>query len=209
MFLVRDLVSPRTWLAMTSHLAGLVIGFAVIFVFTFGLGFGFSLVVIALVGLPVLGVTLRFAEWFATAERARLGLMLGVRIPAWPAEARAGYRWGIVPRWRMFTERATWSEIGYGLLRLPVSAVAATVSVAAWAAGLVMLTLPLYNSSLPSGGAKIGDFVLRRHAQDDGLGGDRPAGAAGCGAADPRAGGRGRGDVPPCCSARAATWPPG
>ena len=162
MFLVRDLVSPRTWLAMTSHLAGLVIGFAVIFVFTFGLGFGFSLVVIALVGLPVLGVTLRFAEWFATAERARLGLMLGVRIPAWPAEAleRAGYRWGIVPRWRMFTERATWGEIGYGLLRLPVSAVAATVSVAAWAAGLVMLTLPLYNSLLPSGGAKIGDFVL-------------------------------------------------
>jgi hypothetical protein len=30
MFLLRDLVSPRTWLAMTSHLAGLVIGFAVI-----------------------------------------------------------------------------------------------------------------------------------------------------------------------------------
>ncbi len=164
MFLVRDLVSPRTWLAMISHLAGLVIGFAVIFVFTFGLAFGFSLVVLALVGLPVLGVTLRFAEWFATTERARFGFLLGVRIPAWPAGSsseRAGYRWGIVPRWRMFTERATWSEIGYGLLRLPVSAVAATVSVAAWAAGLVMLTLPLYNSSLPSGGAKIGDVVLR------------------------------------------------
>jgi signal transduction histidine kinase len=164
MFLLRDLVSPRTWLAMTSHLAGLVIGFAVIFIFTFGLGFGFGFVVIALVGLPVLGVTLRFAEWFATAERARLGFMLGVRIPAWPAGSsseRAGYRWGIVPRWRMFTERATWGEVGYGLLRLPVSAVAATVSVAAWAAGLVLLTLPLYNSSLPSGGAEIGDIVLR------------------------------------------------
>ena len=161
MFLVRDLVSPRTWLAMISHLAGLVIGFAVIFVFTFGLAFGFSLVVIALVGLPVLGVTLRFAEWFATAERARLGLMLGVRIPAWPAEARAGYRWAIVPRWRMMTERATWSELGYGLLRLPFSAVAVTLSFSAWAAGLVALALPLYNSSLPSGGAKIGDLVLR------------------------------------------------
>ena len=86
MFLLRDLVSPRTWLAMTSHLAGLVIGFAVIFVFTFGLGFGFSLVVVALIGLPVLGLTLRFADWFATAERARMALMLGVRIPAWPAD---------------------------------------------------------------------------------------------------------------------------
>ena len=95
------------------------------------------------------------------AERARLGLMLGVRIPAWSADGRAGYRWGIVPRWRMFTERATWSEIGYGLLRLPVSAIAATLSVAAWAAGLVMLTLPLYNRSLPSGGAELGDIVLR------------------------------------------------
>ena len=164
MFLVRDLVSPRTWLAMTSHLAGLVIGFAVIFIFTFGLGFGFSLVVVALIGLPVLGLTLRFAEWFATAERARLGLMLGVRIPAWPAASspsRAGYRWGIVPRWRMFTERATWAEIGYGLLRLPVSAIAAALSVAAWAAGLVLLTLPLYDRALPSGGAEVGDTVLK------------------------------------------------
>ena len=90
MFLVRDLVSPRTWLAMTSHLAGLFIGFAVILVFTIGLSLGFSLLVVALVGLPVLGLTLRFAEWFATAERARLGLMLGVRIPAWPAASSPG-----------------------------------------------------------------------------------------------------------------------
>ncbi len=160
MFLVRDLVSPRTWLALTSHLAGLFVGLAVIVVFITGLGFGFSLLVVALVGLPVLGLTLRAATLYAAAERARLGLMLGVQIPAWPVEARAGYRWGIVPRWRMLTERATWGELGYGLMRFPFSAVAATLSVAAWAAGLVLLTLPLFNGSLPSGGAKIGDTVL-------------------------------------------------
>jgi signal transduction histidine kinase len=160
MFLVRDLVSPRTWLAMVSHLAGLFMGIAVMVVFVTGLSLGFSLLVLALIGLPILGLTLRAATLYATAERARLDLMLGVRIPAWPAEARAGYRWGIIPRWRMLTERASWGEIGYGLLRLPVSAVAATLSIAAWAAGLVLLTLPLYNQSLPSGGAKIGDFVL-------------------------------------------------
>jgi signal transduction histidine kinase len=61
----------------------------------------------------------------------------------------------------MFTERATWGEIGYALLRLPVSAIAATLSVSAWAAGLVLLTLPLYNRSLPSGGIELGDTVLR------------------------------------------------
>jgi signal transduction histidine kinase len=161
MFLVRDLVSPRTWLAMVSHLAGLFMGLAAMVFFITGLSLGFSLLVLALVGLPILGLTLRAATLYATAERARLGLMLGVRIPAWPAEARAGYLWGIIPRWRMLTERASWGEIGYGLLRLPVSAVAVTLSIAAWAAGLVLLTLPLYNQSLPSGGAELGDWVLR------------------------------------------------
>src|SRR5690349_4579749 len=159
MFLLRDLVSPRTWLAMISHLAGLFLGIAILVVVAPVLSLGFSLLVLALAGLPILGLTLRAATLYATAERARLGLMLGVRIPAWPAEERAGYRWGIVPRWRMLTERATWGELGYGLLRLPFSAIAFTLSLAAWAAGLVMLTLPLYNSLLPSGGAKIGDFV--------------------------------------------------
>ena len=160
MFLLRDLVSPRTWLAMISHLAGLFLGIAIMVVVVTGLSLGFSLLVLALTGLPILGLTLRAATWCAAAERARLDMMLGVQIPAWPVEARAGYRWGIVPRWRMLTERATWGELGYGLLRLPVSAIAVTLSVAAWAAGLVALTLPLYNSLLPSGGAKVGDFVL-------------------------------------------------
>ena len=161
MFLLRDLVSPRTWLAMVSHLAGLFMGIAVLVVFVTGLSLGFSLLVLALIGLPVLGLTLRAATLYGTAERARLDLMLGVRIPAWPAEARAGYRWGIIPRWRTLTERAARGEIGYGLLRLPVSAVAATLAIAAWAAGLVLLTLPLYNRALPSGGAELGDTVLK------------------------------------------------
>jgi signal transduction histidine kinase len=161
MFLLRDLVSPRTWLAMISHLAGFVVGIAAFVVIVTGLSLGYSLLVLALVGLPLLGLTLRLASWFAVAERARVGLMLGVRIPAWPAESRTGYRWGILPHWRTLGERATWGELGYGLLRLPFSAVAFTLSLAAWAAGLVMLALPLYNRSLPSGGAKLGDTVLR------------------------------------------------
>jgi signal transduction histidine kinase len=160
MFLVRDLVSPRTWLAMTSHLAGFIMGLAVFVVVVTGLSLGFGLLVLALVGLPLLGLTLRLASYFAVAERARIALMLGTPIPAWPAGSRAGYRWGIVPRRRVFTEKATWGEIGYSLLRLPVSAVAVTVSLTAWSAALVLLTLPLYNTYLPSGGARIGDVVF-------------------------------------------------
>src|SRR2546430_16798014 len=113
MFLLRDLVAPRTWLAMISHLAGLFLGLAVMVVVVTGLSLGFSLLVLALVGLPILGLTLRAATLYAAAERARLGLMLGVRLPAWPAEARAGFRWGIFPRWRFLTDRPTGGELGY------------------------------------------------------------------------------------------------
>jgi signal transduction histidine kinase len=161
MFLIRDLVSPRTWLAMVHHLAGLFIGIAVFFVAVFGMAFGVGLLPLALVGLPVLGATLRIADWFARAERARFGFLLDVRIPAWPRGSRPGFRWGIVPRLSVFTHRATWAEIGYAVLRFPVSAAMAAISVATWSAGLVMLALPVYGRFLPNGGAEIDGTVLR------------------------------------------------
>jgi signal transduction histidine kinase len=168
MFLLRDLVSARTWLAMTQHLAGLIIGFVAIFLVTFGLGFGFGGLFFALVGLPLLGAILWLADWFARAERARFAFFTGVRIPAWPAPGSAGrarFRWGIIPRWRTWRESATWAELGYALLRLPVSAVAVTISILAWAVGLVLLALPAYAWSLPSGGPTFGDTVLHTRAE--------------------------------------------
>jgi signal transduction histidine kinase len=168
MFLLRDLVSARTWLAMTQHLSGLLVGFAAIFIVTFGLGFGFAGLFFALIGLPLLGVVLRLGDWFARAERARFAFVLGMTIPAWPAPGapgRAGFRWGIIPRWRMWTEPATWGELGYALLRLPVSAAAAAVSITAWAVGLILLTLPLYRWSMPSGGPMLGSTVLHSRAE--------------------------------------------
>ena len=92
MFLLRDLVSARTWLAMTQHLAGLFVGFVAIFIVTFGLGFGLGGLFFALVGLPLLGVTLRLAHWFARAERARFAFFTGDADPglARPGLARPG-----------------------------------------------------------------------------------------------------------------------
>jgi signal transduction histidine kinase len=168
MFLLRDLVSARTWLAMTQHLAGLFVGFVAIFIVTFGLGFGFGGLFLALAGLPLLGLMVWLAHWFARAERARFGLLLGTRIPAWPAPGsvgRAEFRWGIIPRWRTWRESATWSELGYALLRLPVSAVAATISILAWAVGLILLALPTYAWAMPSGGPTFGDTVLHTRAE--------------------------------------------
>src|SRR5580700_4006172 len=163
MFLLRDLVSARTWLAMTQHLSGLLLGFVAIFIVAFGLGFGFGGLFFALVGLPLLGVTVRLAHWFARAERARFALFTGARIPAWPAPGspgRAGFRWRIIPRWRTWSEGATWAELGYALLRLPVSAVAATLSIMTWAAGIILLLLPVYGPAMPSGGPIVGAVVV-------------------------------------------------
>src|SRR3984957_14249474 len=168
MFLVRDLVSARTWLAMTQHLAGLLLGFVAIFIVGFGLAFGVGGLFFALVGLPLLGLTLRLACWFAREERARFAFLLGIRIPAWPAPGtpgRTGFRWGIIPRWRMWSEQATWAELGYALLRLPVSGVAAAISILAWAVGLVLLALPVYGRAMPSGGPTLGDAVLHTRAE--------------------------------------------
>ena len=161
MFLIRDLLSPRTWLAFSHHLAGLVIGLVVGIAAIVCLVLGVALLPLMLIGVPILGLLMRAAGWLARFERARFALFLGARIASWPAAGRAGYRWVLVPRWRVYRERATWGETGYALARLPVSLVAAAISLLAWSLSLVMLTLPLYNGVLPAGGALISGTVLR------------------------------------------------
>ena len=162
MFLLRDLVSPRTWLAMTSHLAGLFIGIAgLIFVVTFGLSFGFSLLV-RRAGRP--------ADPGPDAAGRRLvrhGRAGQARLHAGGADpglARGGpgrVPVGLVPRWRMFASGRAGAKSATGCSGCRSARSRLTVSVAFWSAGLVMLALPLYNRSLPSGGAELGDTVLR------------------------------------------------
>jgi signal transduction histidine kinase len=155
------LVSPRTWLAYIHHMTGLVIGLVSTVAAIVLLAVGICTLPLALIGVPILGLTMRCAGWFARFERARFGFFLGTRIVSWPASARAGYRWGLVPRRRMYAERATWGELGYALARLPVSVIAVVLSMLAWSLSLVLITLPLYDRALPAGGAQIGDVVFR------------------------------------------------
>ncbi len=159
MFLIPGLVSPRTWLAFTHHLAGLVIGVVVFWVIVVGITLGSAFLPLALAGIVVFGLTLRFADGLADAERARFAVLLGERIPAWPAVPGSRYRWLLVPRRATLTGRQTWGSIGYGLLRLPVSCVTAFITVGVWALGLVMFTLPLYGGLLPGGGPTLGGTV--------------------------------------------------
>jgi signal transduction histidine kinase len=163
MFLIRwvgAVLSPRTWLAFTHHVAGLFIG-VVVFTITVGLvSSGVATLPLALVGLVPLGLLLRFSGGLAHFERGRFALLLDRRIPPWPDAERPGFRWLIVPRRSAWGKRAMWGEFGYALLRLPVSVVTSVTTVCVWAAGLVMVTLPAYARALPDGGPSFGDTVL-------------------------------------------------
>ena len=160
MYLVRDLVSPRTWLAFIHHLVGVVLGALAVWIVVPGMLVGAMGMPIAMIGMPVLGTTLRFTDWFARTERARFAVTLGEEIPAWPVGSRSGYRMRLLPRLSKLSERATWREVLYAVIRGPFSAAAAFVSLGMWAVGVVLVLLPLYSWSLPGGGAHMAGIVL-------------------------------------------------
>jgi signal transduction histidine kinase len=160
MSLLRGLVSARTWLAFTHHVAGLFLAIVSFTIVVTGLAVGVALLPLALVGLPVLGLTARFADGFAAAERARFGLLLGAEYPAWPADPARGYRFLLIPRRGTLIGRATRGREAYAVLRLPVSVVTATVTIFVWSVGVVGLTLPLYGGLFPGGGPSFGSHLL-------------------------------------------------
>jgi len=164
MSLVRGLVSARTWLAFTHHLAGLVIGVVSFTLVVTGFVVGLALTPVALVGLPVMGVTVRFSTALGRLERARFALLLDRTITRWPADPRRGYWWKIIPTTEMMGRRATWGEIGYAVLRLPASLVAFTATVTLWAVGVAGVTAPLYAGALPGGAVSVNGHPLGTRA---------------------------------------------
>jgi signal transduction histidine kinase len=155
MSLIRGLVSARTWLAFTHHVAGLVLAVASFTIVVTGLACGVALLPLAFAGLPVLGLTARFADGFAAVERARFALLLDANVPAWPADPARGYRALLIPRRRTLTSRVTYARGAYAVLRLPASLAAFTLTVVIWTMGVVGLTLPLYGRLLPGGGPSV------------------------------------------------------
>jgi signal transduction histidine kinase len=159
MSLIRGLVSARTWLAFIHNVAGFALGIVSFVVVITGFAVGLATTPLAFVGLPVIGVAVRFSTAFACVERARFAL-LGREVPRWPADPRRGYWWKIVPTMSMMQTRATWGEVSYAVLRLPASLVAFTLTVVVWSVAVVGLTLPVYAGELPGGGPSINGHLL-------------------------------------------------
>ena len=154
MSLLRGLVSARTWLAFTHHIAGLVLAIASFTIVVTGVTLGIGLLPLALVGVPVLGLTSRLANGFAAVERARFALLLGSPVPDWPATDKR-YRAVLIPRRGTLTSRMNVGRLAHAVLRLPASVIAFALTVAIWAVGVTGVTVPLYAGELPGGGLSI------------------------------------------------------
>jgi signal transduction histidine kinase len=152
---VRPVVSARTWLAVTHLLVGWFAGLVVFCVLVALLPVGVVLVPIALSGVPIVWAVLLMSALYARLERARFALMLGERIPA-PGRDRPPVT-GLWRRARAYlTAPETWKQLGYALLRFPLSTVQAVAVLGVWALALAMAAFPAYNGALPRGSTILG-----------------------------------------------------
>ncbi len=120
--------------------------------FTFlvtAISFGFG-TAITLIGIPVLIGTVWAWRWLAKLERRLIGRLLDVRIPSPYRPDPPDARW-----WKRVAARladpATWKDLAFLLLQLPLGIVSFTVTVTVLGVGLGLLFAPAYYWTLSSG----------------------------------------------------------
>ena len=152
---VRAVVSARTWLAVIHLVVGWFTGLVVFLTVVVATPVGIVLLPIGLAGAPILWVVLVLSRLYARAERSRFALMLDVRIPDPATDRPRAARWWQRLRQRL-TAAETWRQLGYALLRFPLSTVQMTLVISVWAMALAMIAFPAYNGALPRGSTILG-----------------------------------------------------
>jgi signal transduction histidine kinase len=151
----RVLAAPlqlRTWTATVYLLASMFVGLAWHVILAVGLTVGVATLIIW-VGLFVLALTLLAWRGGAWLERRWLRAMLGVHIPEPYRPLPAGSLW---QRARVLAgDPATWKDLTYLILLLPLGLVWFVVTTALWGLGLAMLLAPVWYWTLPRGQAAL------------------------------------------------------
>jgi len=140
---LRPLVAVRTWLSFSHVLAGAVTGllpFAAVLICAVT---GLATLWFFLIGLQVLAAMFWLSLRFARAERVRFAVMLGEHIADPPADLSSGSGSWQRLRWMVATPTAL-RQIGYALIRLPLSLLESGLVVAMWSFAVAMLGLPLF-----------------------------------------------------------------
>ena len=136
------LVDPMTWRAVPYLLVSMFYGIACFAVLASAILLSLVLAIVW-VGVPLLALTMLAWRGAATLERRFLRLAFGVEIPV-PYRPSEGDN--LFLRWKdMFVDPATWKDLLYLLLLLPIGIGEFVVSVVLWcfALGLTLAPLPL------------------------------------------------------------------
>jgi signal transduction histidine kinase len=138
--LLQDLTSPRTYTRIVYLLLALPLGIAEFTFLATAIPFGVG-TAITLLGIPVLIFTMYAVRWIATGERWLIEQLVGVRI-APPYRPVSGNWWSQL-RDRL-ADPATWKDLVYLLLQLPLGIAAFTVTVVVLSVGIGGLTAPIW-----------------------------------------------------------------
>ena len=132
---------PQTYRSLASLLLGLPLGTVWFTLLVTGVSVGLSLVVLALLGLPVLLGTWYVARGAANVERRVAGLLPGGAIAPAPMAAPHGNVW--VRLRSMTRERDRWRELAFLLLRFPVGIATFTAVAVGFAVPIAVTAAPL------------------------------------------------------------------
>ncbi|MEW9547531.1 sensor histidine kinase [Nonomuraea sp. NPDC050783] len=152
------LVDPMTWRAVPYLLVSGAIGFGWFVVLAFAVPVSLTLAVVW-VGVPLAMATVLMWRGGAMLERRVLRAAFGVRI-ADPYRRRPEGGVGAHIQW-LVTDPATWKDLGYLLMLLPLGAVEVAVSFGAWFATAGLLLAPLLHEVNAADG---GRYLVEDHA---------------------------------------------
>ena len=147
--LASDILDPRTYGRIAYLLLALPLGIAEFAFLVTAISLGAGLAV-SLIGIPILIATVYAWRFIAQLERRLIGALTGREIadPYRPAPAGAS-------RWRRLNARlgdpATWKDLAFLLLQLPLGAVAFIVTVTVLSVGVAAVFSPFTFWAIPDG----------------------------------------------------------
>jgi signal transduction histidine kinase len=147
--LTRSILNARTYGRILYLLLALPLGVAEFSFLVTAISFGFG-TAITLIGIPVLVGTVYAWRWLAELERRLIRTLVGTEIPSPYRPDPVGGRW-----WRRVTARladpATWKDLAFLLLQLPLGILSFTVAVTVLGVGFGALAAPAYYWAVSDG----------------------------------------------------------
>ena len=158
---VRALRAPfelRTWKETIHLLLNMPIGIATFTIIVTGFALEFGLL-ITLIGIPILFALLYVSRAMSAFERVRSALLLDAEVPRPYRPDPPRDTW-----WRVHlaraTDPATWIEMAYHLLLLPIGAITFAIVVTFWSLGLLLFLVPILGWSVPGGVEVVDAWVM-------------------------------------------------